>query len=151
MTRLLAQRDQVKARWEGVLRLEKMTSPLANPDALVHLVDHTLDEFFAALPVEWARQTSGAAGTDQACSTAPAPCPCGRNPLIAYFSAGRQAVLEALVLGQVAMPDSAKAERDAAMQCVDRCYRDIERRELGLFCDLCQWREPAAGPVATGV
>ena len=42
-------RGFLRARWEDLLRAEPVTSPLGLPDALVHLIDVTLEEIFAAL------------------------------------------------------------------------------------------------------
>ena len=46
MSALLARRSQIRGRWEALLRVERASSPLANPDALVHLLDWTIDEVF---------------------------------------------------------------------------------------------------------
>jgi hypothetical protein len=49
MQPLRALRFQTRVRWEALLRTERTSSPLANPDSLVHLLDWTLDEIFHAL------------------------------------------------------------------------------------------------------
>ncbi|MBL9215010.1 MAG: hypothetical protein JNG83_06000 [Opitutaceae bacterium] len=129
---LEAQRPQIRAGWEHLLRLERANSPLANPDTLVHLLDTTLNEIFLDLRL-WSprRRPSHLA--------APA-CPCGRNPLLAYFAAGRQALHEALVVVQAAAPEVTPDQRSEAMACLDQVFSRIARREIESFCALCQFR-----------
>src|ERR1035437_9374759 len=79
-------RTQICARWEAFLRIERVSTPLANPDTLVYLFDHTLDEVFAAL------NESPAAGS----AVRPVAASEG-NPLNAYFRACEQALFEALI------------------------------------------------------
>src|SRR5688572_4272688 len=97
---LRTQRTQIRERWATLLRVEPVGSPLGHPDSLVHLIDWTLDEIFAGVSntlIESAPGGSRPSGEN------PAPCACGRNPLLTFFSAGEQAVREGLVLAQVAL------------------------------------------------
>src|SRR3954462_4663597 len=90
-------RAETRARWEALLRIEKVNTPLANPDALVFMIDWTLDEVFGAL----LRPLSSRRRPAKFENHRPRPeCPCGRNPLLAYFAAGEQALEEALILEQ---------------------------------------------------
>ena len=84
---LQRRRAEVRRSWEILLRVEPVSSPLANPDALMHMFDQSFDEIVAAA-AEPIRLEANEAFS----------CPCGRNPLVAYFAAGRQAIHEALVL-----------------------------------------------------
>ena len=68
-----------------MLRTEPINTPLGHPDSLVHLIDWTLDEIFTALTNPLARHRG--TGTRFASNDRP-ECPCGRNPLLAYFAAG---------------------------------------------------------------
>jgi hypothetical protein len=124
--------------------VEPVATPLGHPDALAHLIDWTLDEVFrglAALPgrrrpprraMEWPE------------------CGCGRNPLLAHFAAGEQALREALVLAQAALPGLDPVERDASMQDLDLVVHAIARREIEAFCGVCQYRNEAGRcPAAT--
>ncbi len=135
---LRAQRPQVRAHWEALLRVEPVGSPLGHPDALVHLIDWTLDEIFTTIANPLARHRSGhnRFGEDQ-----PPHCPCGRNPLLAYFAACEQALHEALVLAQVATPSLDPLERDASFQELNMVLQLISRREIEAFCGVCQFRE----------
>lgn len=141
---LRARRPQVHTRWEALLRVEPVGSPLGHPDALVHLIDWTLDEIFAGLTNPLARHR---ASRTRFCGDDSAHCPCGRNPLLAYFAAGEQAMREALVLTQSASTGLDPVERDAAFSELNLVLQQIARREIEAFCGVCQFRvRPAAAP-----
>ena len=131
---LVARRRDIHARWEVLLRIERVNTPLANPDALVFMIDWTLDEVFAALRCARPRSHSVRAIDGRA------GCPCGRNPLLVYFSAGEQALEEALVLVQSEAAALDPAERDAAFVALKGVMREIARREIEAFCAICQYR-----------
>jgi hypothetical protein len=133
---LRAHRREIRVQWEALLRLERASSPLAQPDTLVHLLDTTLDEVFRDLEL-WSPRRH------------PAPvsapfCPCGRNPFLAYFAAGRQALRDALVRAQSTGPIPSPAQRDTALACVNEVFSHISVREVNLFCALCQFRDLAS-------
>ncbi len=138
MTALSARRPQVHARWEDLLRAEKVSTPLANPDALVHLIDWTLDEVFRTLQSLPTRRRPL-----RALSRNDIDCPCGRNPLLIYFAAGEQALQESLVLSQAEGVHLEPVERDSALYELNLALRHIARREIGAFCSLCQLRDHA--------
>lgn len=137
---LRARRPQLRGRWEDFLRIEKINSPLANPDALVFLIDWTLDEVFTALDNRPTISRCDAEG-----ARARVGCPCGRNPFLAYFAAGEQALTEAMVLAQAATPALDPTERDAAFAALSVAVREISRREIESFCAICQYRPAALG------
>lgn len=134
---LRARRPTVREHWEALLRAEPVATPLGHPDALVHLIDWTLDEIFTAIANPLARHRSG--GTRFAADQRP-ECPCGRNPLLAYFAAGEQALHEALVLAQVNSPGLDPIERDASFDELNLVLQHISRREIEAFCGVCQFR-----------
>ena len=125
------QRAQIHVRWETLLRTERVTSPMANPDTLVYLIDSTLDELFSALPTLDSTRRHHRGSTE---------CPCGRNPLLAYFHAGEQVILEALVLIQAVTPNLIPADRDAAVAELQGLIRLLANREIKAFCAVCQYR-----------
>lgn len=143
----------IRARWADLLRAEPAASPLANPEALVHLIGWTLHVVLRRLQ---------APGTRRRPRGLPARrergCPCGRNPLRAHFAAGEQALQEALVLCQAEGPHPSPAERDAALQELNLALGHLARREMAAFCALCLRRpfhpatpadaRPAAIPAA---
>jgi len=138
---LAAQRGLIRANWENLLRLERAISPLANPDALVHLLDTTLDEIFRDLPQSSLRRYP---------IREPEPhCPCGHNPLLAYFGSGHQALREALVMIQAGIPALDGNQRDEALGCLEQVYGHISRREIESFCAVCQFRNVPHPAVAT--
>jgi hypothetical protein len=137
-----ARRRLIRTSWENFLRLERTSTPLAHPDALVHLLDRTLDEISFRLRV-WSPRRHP--------TRAAAPgCPCGRNPLLAYFSAGRQAVREALVLAESATPALTAAQRDEAFACLEEVFSHLARREITAFCGICRYRESVGKTARAG-
>jgi hypothetical protein len=132
---LEARRAEIRTHWETLLRLERATSPLALPDTLVYLLDTTLNEIFEELAVWSPRRHPGA--------PLAVHCPCGRNPLLAYFSAGRQALRDALIRIQSSGPMPSSHDRDLALACLDQVFNHISRREITAFCAVCQFREHA--------
>lgn len=137
---LRARRPEIRARWEALLRIERANTPLANPDALVFMLDWTLDEVFTMLANPHARRRPNRVTYT---TSAKAVCPCGRNPLLIYFAAGEQALDEALVLAQAEMPSLDPVERDAAFAGLTQAVREISRREIESFCAVCQYRQSA--------
>lgn len=133
---LYAQRAAIHARWDTLLRTERVTSPLAYPDALVHLIDWALDQLFTALRDPAIRRKA-----EHGRSAARPECPCGRNPLLAFFLAGEQALLEALVLEQASHLPIDPAERDTALNELYYVVRAMARREVDAFCSVCRHRE----------
>ena len=135
---LRSQRAQIRARWDDLLHVERAKTPLANPDALVHLLDWTLDEIFRALHHAHRRRNRNGR------SDYHPECPCGRNPLLAYFASGEQALREALVNVQAATPHLDPVERDAALLELNLALQHIARREIEAFCGVCQFRAQEA-------
>lgn len=135
---LRARRADIHARWEALLRIEKVNTPLANPDALVFMIDWTLDECFATLRPLHSRRRSGRIPEP----IQKADCPCGKNPLLAYFAAGEQAIEEALILEQASATSLDPIQRDEAFMELKFTVREIARREIEAFCSVCQFRDP---------
>lgn len=137
---LRARRFSIRARWETLLRAEPVATPLGNPDALVHLIDPTLEELFAAL--EGAPATPAPDAPAPACSRE-AGCHCGRNPLLAFFAAAEQALREGLILAQASSAPINPTERDRSLYELDVTLDHVARREIEAFCGLCQFRNLA--------
>ena len=135
---LRAQHPQIRARWTALLHVEPVSTPLANPDALVHLIEWSLQEIFRSLETPPFRRV-----LERSQPETSTLCPCGRNPLLAYFGAGEQAMREALILAQVASPALDPVERDASLLELNTRLREISRREIDSFCGVCQHREDA--------
>lgn len=119
------------------MRLERVDTPMADPDTMVHMIDWTLDEVFAALRSRKAFQAGGAPRTASALR---AICHCGLNPFLNYFLAGEQALLEALVLVQASEPSLDSAHRDTAITELYLVMHAIARVEVESLCSICQHR-----------
>ena len=141
---LRSRRSDIRERWETLLRAERANTPLANPDALVHLIDWTLDEIFRVLQNAPSRRRASPPFSS-------GDCPCGRNPLLIYFVAGEQALQESLVLTQSANKNLDPLARDAGLNELNLVLAQIARREVEAFCAVCQFREQArAVPIDEG-
>jgi hypothetical protein len=130
-------RPKIRAQWEALLRAEPVATPLGNPDALVHLLDWTLDEIFSLLANPLSRRHPGNVHALED----PPSCPCGRNPLLAYFAAGGQAMREALIMAQAAASPLDPMERDSSFNELNLVLQHISRREIVAFCGVCQFRQ----------
>lgn len=134
--KLKAMRPQIRARWEALLRIERLHTALANPDTLVFMFDLTLDSVLAALPGHPVR------------SAGPRPtCRFANNPMRVYFTALEQALLEALILAQASQvkPESVThaaivAERIAATTELSATVRRVARSEIKTLDQICQPR-----------
>lgn len=131
-------RPEIRARWAELLHVEPAASPLGHPDALVHLLDWTLDEVDRALTHLSMRRRLNRRSAQAVSKFA---CPCGRNPLLAYFAAGQQVLQEGLVLAQSALPLIDPLERDASIEELTQVVQEIARREIEAFCGVCQYRD----------
>lgn len=131
---LRAQRNVIKGVWERRLRAESVTSPMANPDTLVMMMDQTFDELLDTLV------DTGTEGHR------PRPrgkrdgsgCLCGMNPLLAYFRTFALALCGVIQTGGRRF-----AEIDGATLalCLDETLlnlRDIAQRDIAAFCSVCQ-------------
>lgn len=132
---LQAMRPQIRDRWEALLRVERLHTPLANPDTLVYMFDQTLDEVLAGLP----RGPVRSAGPSLICRSK-------ANPMQVYFPALEQALLEALIHAQAGQPKLAARRRRtttahaAAVTELRATLRRIARREIAAFDMLCEKR-----------
>lgn len=116
---LQLRRPQIRARWEALLRIEKVTTPLANPDTLVFALDQSLEEIFTALGQPLPHKSAeGSARSD------------GPSPWRAYFRAGEQALLESLVLLQAEMDSLDPATRDTSFGSLKQVINNLTQREI---------------------
>lgn len=129
---------ELRRRWEALLRIERVNGPLANPDAMVHLIPDTLAQIFASLLKGLRRPISF---MDAMADRLPG-CECGNNPYLAYFVAGEQALVETVVLMQAKLPKDQQRESDVAE--VIHVVRTLGRTEIDTFCGICAHRCKAA-------
>jgi len=132
---LQALRPTILERWESLLRSEPVTSPLANPDSLVYLMDWTLDRFFAVLRGPLARRRIAERGSNKpAYIEERALCACKMNPLLAYFTTAEQALVQAI------LPSLQPRERESVLSSVRLAMQAVAKREIDTFCAVCQRR-----------
>lgn len=134
---LQTNRGALCARWEVLLRAEPVSSPLANPDTLVHLMSWTLDHLVAELKRPRLRRRPDG-------QTKAPPCPCGRNPLLRYFATAERAIIETLFVNGVEIERLDPIERDAGLQELKIVLAHLARGEIESFCAVCQHTRPAA-------
>jgi hypothetical protein len=129
---------QTRERWEMLLRIEKIRSPLSNPDALVHLFDWTLGQICVSLAGNENTETNDS--PQETIGGSSSNCGCGRNPYIGYYKAAKQAMIEALVLEQAEAPNLDANDRDTALLHLTRALDRLGRKEVSSFCALCVHR-----------
>jgi hypothetical protein len=128
-------RPTILARWETLLRAEPVTSPLANPDALVYLMDWTLDRFFQALRGPLSRRRITARGSNKPFDNGEREvCACRMNPLLAYFATAELALIQA------ALPSLLPREREFVLSTIRLALQVVAKREIDTFCAVCQRR-----------
>lgn len=117
-------RPLIKRRWEALLRAEPVVSPLSNPDALVYLMDQTLDQVAAAGRIpsikDWLRRHPALV------APLSGPCICGLNPLLAYYATGHVALTE--VLG---------AKFGPAFADLLLLYHALAQKDIEALCGVC--------------
>jgi hypothetical protein len=128
---LREQRFSLCRRWEALLRVEPVNTPLALPDALTLLIPDSVESILREL----ARPGSGKLTLNDARGIKLPVCGCNRNPYLAHFRAGEQAFLETVVLIQVEVMPSDRRQEDLAD--VVRAIRALAGSEIDTFCSLC--------------
>lgn len=134
---LKAHRHNLRTRWEHKLRALPPSSAMAEPDALVHLMEWTLENFFQELTHKVRRSQRHQPAT---------PCPCGMNPLIAYFVTAEDALLEIIFTEEKPWLALDPANREAELAWVRGALQRVAAREIGAFCAVCRHRKDAQLP-----
>lgn len=119
---LRQRRALIRARWEALLRIEKVTTPLANPDTLVFALDQSLDEIFADMGQPLPNKSAVGPARSE-----------GPDPWRAYFRAGEQALLESLVLLQAEMKTLDPATRDTSFGKLKQVIKTLTEREFAAW------------------
>lgn len=128
-------RPTILERWEVLLRAEPITSPLANPDSLVYLMNWTLDRFLAVLRGPLARRRISERGSNKLAYIEESKlCACKMNPLLAYFATAEQALVQTL------LPTLEPREREGVLSSVRLAMQAVAKREIDTFCAVCQRR-----------
>lgn len=141
---LRAQSATLHVRWETLLRMEPVSGPLANPDALVRLIPESLARVFRELTEA---PEPGCTLTELTRTRLPS-CDCGYNPFLAYYIAGERAFTEAVVLLQTPGP---AARNESELASVIDAVRRLAHDEIDTFCGICTHRGLVANcPVSAG-
>jgi len=128
-------RPTILERWEKLLRAEPVTSPLANPDALVYLMNWTLDRFFQALRGPLSRRRITLRDRNKPSNDLGSElCACRMNPLLAYFATAESALIQA------ALPVLQPRERESMLSAIRLALQVVAKREIDTFCAVCQRR-----------
>jgi hypothetical protein len=128
---LRARSIAIRDRWERLLRVERVSGPLANPDSLLYYIPTTLDHVLDAL-VNARRR---AVPVIPSLALRRPSCSCGHNPYLAYYVAGEQALLEALVFVQSESGITTEAPQQASI--LQSVIRSIAAQEIDTFCSVC--------------
>ncbi len=134
LQQLQARSAAIHVRWETLLKMEPVTGPLANPDALVRLIPESLAEVFEQLQERSSERTSLTAVQ----AVRLPDCSCGHNPYLAYFVAAERAFVETLVLVHAELPAEQRSESDIAETI--RAVRKLGGDEIDTFCGICSHR-----------
>jgi hypothetical protein len=128
---LRANSAAIHVKWETLLRMEPVSGPLANPDALHRIIPETVAKILLSLA-----QTGGdrVSLLEEKSDRLPA-CDCGNNPYLTYYVAGERAFVEMAVLQQAKLPRGTRSESDIAE--LIRTVRALARTEIDLFCGIC--------------
>lgn len=139
LSALDSMRPNLRKRWEALLRAEPVTSPLANPDSLVYLMDWTLDRVFNAIRSTSHRKRSRHRRPESEARPAEG-CECGMNPLLAYFATAERTLLECVFLADSPLPAMTTGEREACAAEIQLSLNAVARQEIDTFCAVCQRR-----------
>jgi hypothetical protein len=124
---LQAQRTRLKAEWCRRLRIEPVSTPLANPDTLVYLMDETLVQLESLVSARFASRWLSLRKTHL--EPLRSLCPCGLNPLLAYFSSGVEA------LEVVLSTDGYLTKEEKSMLC--QAWHFLAQSEIEALCEGC--------------
>jgi hypothetical protein len=134
---LRARLATIRQRWEILLRIEPVRSPLGHPDALVHYIPDALEMILSELG-RMARRPVSLPATKLRLSG----CDCGNNPYLAFYGTGERVMVEALVLVQAGLLPHDRCESDLAELVFT--IRRRARLEIDSFCGICTHRNTAA-------
>ncbi len=139
---LQTHRAAICTRWDVLLRAEPASSPLANPDTLVHLMPWTLDHLATELRRPRLRRRPDS-------SLSPPVCPCGYNPLLRYFATAERALVETLFVNTRSLAELTPIVRETGLHELKLALARLAHGEIESFCAVCQRRNTAASTPAS--
>jgi hypothetical protein len=129
-------RAALRTRWEQHLRSLPPSTAMATPDALVHLMDWTLQRVEAELCAPNGHRNPHRDPV----------CPCGLNPLTTYFITAENAAVETLFADTSGWVLMAPPEREEVLRRTRVAIQRVALREVEAFCAMCKQRESHAHP-----
>jgi hypothetical protein len=157
LLRVLYEREpEIRGRWQLLLRGEPIRTALAHPVTLEFMITDTIQAVLGSLAApdgDQRRPTQSIAengNTTWDRRRRRGVCACGRNPLLAYFQAGEQALLETLVLAQAERPGVRADERRRSVVELRAAIHALADAEVAAFCGVCRYRWQADGENAAG-
>jgi hypothetical protein len=124
---LSAQRTRLKAEWCRRLRIEPVSTPLANPDTLAYLMDETLAQLESLVCDRPAQRWLRLRKTHL--EPLRSLCPCGLNPLLTYFSSGVE------TLDAILCTDGYLTKGEKSMLC--QAWHFLAQSEIEALCEGC--------------
>jgi len=143
---LAARRPALKLAWERKLRHEPITSPLANPDTLVLMMDRTLDELEAALR----KRCSAPVPPPSPIRGIRTGCLCGLNPLLAYFRVAANVLSTLMSSGADHCPELGAIGFAGCLQEMIGELHLLAQEEIRSFCAMCQTEIVRGGKTTIG-
>lgn len=134
---LQTHRSALRTRWARLLRAEPAPSPLGNPEALLHLMDWTLDRVERELGRPGRRLPALQRRPGDACR-------CGSNPLRCYFETGEYALFEILLIDAEEIAALNPSLKEIGLRRLQAAFRQVARTEIESLCAVC--RQTAAVP-----
>lgn len=143
---LRARHPALKLAWDRKLRHEPITSPLANPDTLVLMMNRTLSELVVALE----KRCMEPAPAPSAVRTLRSGCLCGLNPLLAYFRVAGSVLPAVMSAGADRCPELGAVEYAVCLQELLAELHILAQDEIRSFCAMCQTEIVRGGKLAAG-
>jgi hypothetical protein len=123
-------RHRLKSEWNRRLHVQPPSTPLANPDILVHLMDETLSQLESLLrskpSAHWFDLHDAQLGQLRTL------CPCGLNPLMTYFITGEK-TFQTVFCGHKGAPGLSPNQKKA----LGRAWHVLAQREIESLCTPC--------------
>jgi hypothetical protein len=120
-------RPRIEAEWRRQLRVEPAGTPLADPDNMAHLMDETL----AQLESLMLARPSSRWLTLRKTHLEPlrSLCPCGLNPLLAYFGTGAETM-------NTVLADAADLTKEEINE-LREAWHFLAQGEIEALCEGC--------------
>lgn len=144
LAELCARRPAIKLAWERKLRHEPITSPLANPDTLVLMMNRTLADLESVLE----KRCRHPVPPTSTVRTPRSGCLCGLNPLLAYYRVVAQVISAMMSSATSHCPELGAEEYEGCLQELLAELHTLAQDEIRSFCAMCQTEIARGGKIA---